>query len=400
MAKNGNGANAKRPLSKREKGLVAGIAAALVVAVAAVAVAVVLPTGGSDAPDGAAAKVNDSYIYEEDVAEWIEQYRITYSLEDDDDFLDALSEDDENAAMFRITVINQLALSLLINQTAEELGVTPSDEEAQEQIDALKQSLAFGDDDIWTETLESYGMTEEGLLAQYKTNLAEEAICEAVVEYRDPYDSELLSYIQSYLAGTTQKHAYYIVFEVNDDETVEACQAELEALEEAGELTVDTFSDLAVEYSVETDVESTGGSYAWSGGNMSDEAKEALEDVEVGSYSEATTVTTSDDVEYVQIYFCDEEYTFADASDMDELPDDVPDELMDEISEATAEAVYESNCNSYLAWLLASAEITYYPIPQDASYNVTAYTLTDDEDAGDDAEEDGDSTDGGGVEGE
>ena len=398
MAKNGNGANAKRPLSKREKGLVAGIAAALVVAVAAVAVAVVLPTGGSDAPDGAAAKVNDSYIYEEDVAEWIEQYRISYGLEDDDDFLSALLEDDLTASTFRIEAINQLALSLLINQTAEELGVTPSDEDAQEQLEALKSSLSLGDDETWAETLEMYGLTEEGLLSQYKTNLAEDAICEAVVEYREASDEEVLAYIQSYLAGTTQKHAYYILFEAGDDESLEACQAELAELEESGELNVATFSVLAEEYSIDPDVDSTGGSYAWSGGYMSDEAKEILEDLEVGECSEAESYMDSAGDEYVQILFCDEEYTFDSASDLTELPDDVPDELMDEVLEEAAEVVYESNCSSYLSWLLATADITYYPIPQDASYNVISYS-TDDDDA-DDEEEDDDSTDGGGVEGE
>lgn len=353
----------KKRLTLREK-ILAGVAG--VVVIAAVAgfglYACALP------PASAAAKVKDSYIAESDVSTWISQYRASNSLEDDIAFAEALTSQNLNVSTFRQNAINQLALSLVISNRAAELGKTPTDEQAQEQLDSVKQSMAFNDESVWQETLASYGLTEEGLLNQYKTNIAERSICESDVVRRDASDDNLLAYVQTYLANSTQKHAYRIVFTGDDAATrAEQCMTELQALQTAGTLDTAAFAQLAKSYSDEEGVQDTGGSYAWSGAGMTDEAKAALEYLEVGAISGTESVQSDNATE---IFFCDTQYTFPSASDMAALPEDAPEELMAEVREAAGDAVWESDCNAYLSSLLAAAKITYYPIPDGAAYNI------------------------------
>ena len=354
-------AKTRQPLSAREK-VLAGVAA----------IAVVAAVGGfglyasAVVPESAAAKVNDTYIEESDVASWIAQYRSANSLADDAAFASAIADQNLNPSSFRETAVNQIALSELLSQRAEQLGKTPTEEEAAAQLDATRQNLSLGDDDSWAQMLESYSLTEEGLKEQYKANLAKEAVLEADVPRREATDEELLSYAKDYLAGTTQKHAYRIVFSGEDaSERASQCMEKLRALRESGELDLASFKALAEEYSDEEGFEETEGSYSWSGAGMSDVAKEALEYAQVGDYAGPEDIDGSK-----VILFCDEEYAFPKKSDFESLPSDVPDELMDEIRDAASENLWSSDCNSYLAWVLSQAKITYYPIPTDATYNV------------------------------
>ncbi len=344
-----------------------------VVAVIAVIAAIVGFSlyAGARVPAGSAAKVDNMYITEQSVEDWIAQYRIAYSLEDDDDFGTALLSQGLNVGTFRQNAINQLALSALIDARAKQLGLTPGDEEVQAQIDAAIDTYAFGDDGIWAETLDSYGMTEEGLRSQYRTNLAEQAIYEAEVARRDATDDEIASYMDTYLAGTTQKHACRIVFDgVDASDRAYACYDELKALAEAGGLDADSFAEVARSWSDE-DVSETGGSYAWSGSDaMNSEVQDLLADLEVGEFSAPQTISSDDGL--VELIFCDEEYAFPSADEGIDA-DDIPEELYAAIVDATCDLVWEDDCAAYLAQLLGDAQITYYPLPEDAVYNVSLY---------------------------
>ena len=392
-----------------------------VVAIAAAIVGALAATGfgpfaslSSAQPTGAAAKVDDFYVMEDDVETYIEQYRASYSITDDDEFAQTLSDEDTSVSTFRKTAIDQLALNQLILNRAEELDVMPTDEECQAQLDAIKEALSLGDEESWAETIEGYGLTEEGLLEQYRVNLAQDAICAEDVEHRDANDDEVLAYLQNTLAGSTQYHAYRITVSGTDDDAVDEAEdiyQELLEMYEDGELDVGSFSYMAFQYSDDEDVTEDGGSYAWTGSEMDDSIKEDMEYASVGELMGVYTVEADDAVEVI---YCDDSYTFADSDDLTELPDDVPDALWAEVLDAAADEVFDTNSSSYLAWLLAQAEITYYPVPDDAPYNVDVYETmdlntgedadddtalseltegTDDEDADDDGDADAESAD-------
>lgn len=325
---------------------------------------------GARVPADAAAKVDDTYVTEESVADWIAQYRAAYRLEDDSSFASALLSQNLNVNTFRQNAVNQLTLSQLVNKRAEELGVTPTDDEAQAQVDSMKQSMSFGDDGVWDDTLSSYGLTEDSLLDQYRTNLAQQAVCERDVPRREASDDETLSYAKSYLAGTTQKHASRIVFVGDDaDARAQECYEQLKAKQDAGGVDATAFSELARAYSDEDDVDETGGSLAWSGDDaMNDDVMNLLEDLDAGAFTGVEDVQSDDAKEIV---YCDQAYTFPAAADFSSLDTDtVPASLMDTVSDAASDELWKSDCNAYLAKLLASAKITYYPMPDGATYDV------------------------------
>jgi hypothetical protein len=326
-------------------------------------------------PATAAAKVNNSYIAEQRVAERIVSFRAANSLTDDADFASALLARNLNVGTFRQNTINELAVADLIAKRAEELGIAPTQEEAQAQVDAMKKNMAFDDDEIWAETLATYGMSVESLRAQYLTNLKQEAVFEADVARREPSEDDVLSYIEEYLAGTTQKHTSRIIFKGEDAyERAKECHERLSEAKEAGVFDAEVFATFAREYSDEEDVETTGGAYTWSAGNaMDSNIMELLDYLDVGAFTGPESVAADDALE---IIYCDEQYTFPAKNTQSE--DDissfaalnVPETLVPLVEDAAAEALWMSDCNAYLALLLSSAQITYYPVPADAAYAV------------------------------
>jgi hypothetical protein len=320
-------------------------------------------------PANAAAKVNNSYLDEERVAGRIAQYRSAYHLEDDADFASALLAQNLNVDTFRQSTINQLVLSDLIDQRAEELGIVFTDEDAQVQVDAMKRSLAFDDDEIWAETLAGYGMSADSLRLQYLANLKQQAVCEADVARREPVEAEVLAYTQTYLATTTQKHASRILF-TGEDALARAQECYELLLEAEGEdegISAEAFAAFVREYSDEEDVEATGGAFAWSGSVvLSEDVTTLLESLAVGSFSAPQSAEADGALE---IIYCDEEYAFP-AADAIVLRN-VPTSLRELIEAATADALWSLDRDAYLAALLMDAQITYYPIPKDAAYAVS-----------------------------
>jgi parvulin-like peptidyl-prolyl isomerase len=323
-------------------------------------------------PSSAAAKVNDGYLSEERVAAQIAQYRTAYGLEDDDAFASALLEQGLNVGTFRQNIINQLALADLVGARAEELGIEVAEEDVQAQLDAMKSTMAFDDDEVWEQTLATYGMSTDFLRTRYLENLTQQAVLEADVERRaSAGDEEVLDYIRTYLAGTTQKHASRILFTGEGaKERAQECYEQLKA--EAGEgatITPEAFAAAVREYSEEEGAAETGGAYAWSGsGEMSENATEVLEYLAVGAFSSPQGVGDSKSLE---ILYCDEDYAFPAADAVTSLEGlGVPEGLLGLIEEAAAGELWTEDCNSYLARLLLDARITYYPVPEDAVYNV------------------------------
>lgn len=349
-------------------------AVAAVCAVAAVGIGVY--HFATAVPSNVAAKVNDTYISESDVASDIDQYRSMYSLADNADFATAVVASGESIASFRQDMIDARITSILVDARAKELGLVPSDEEVQENYDAAVQSYGFGDEDTFKSTLSSYGMTEDSYKAQIKTNLEKSALFEKEVARSEASDDDAVSYAEGNLVGVSQKHYYRIMLTGDDKAAVsDEVKQKLNELESAGNLTTDTFSELARQYSDEADVEGTGGSYAWAV-EITDDADlgEAIDGLDVGEFTYVGSVA-SDDNAYEFLY-CDQEYSFPSSSDdMANLKaSDVPESLWSLVKEKASDALWDTNCDVYLGNLLSKAKVTYYPIPDNASYNVTITT--------------------------
>ncbi len=358
---------AKEAAAPKQRLLMLAVAALTIVVVALAAT-----LWANHVPSNAAAKVDNTYITESEVEEWISQYRAQYSLEDDADFADALLDGGYNVETFRTNAINQLALNYAIKKRAKELGYTITDADAQAELDATREAYVFNDDETWESTLEGLSLTEESLKAQYKVNLAKAAICQDEVAEVEATEEDVAAYINSYLANTTQMHAYRIVFSEDSVDAATECYDALCEVAEEGTLTLDTFIEYALAYSEEEDVAETEGRYSWSGSGMTSEIKEIMAYLAEGEISELESLTDGSFV----ILFVDDTYAFESIADDEALPTDIPDELYEELFDACADELWSTACDNYLAELLKEVQITYYPMPASAPYDVTALMTT------------------------
>ncbi len=321
-------------------------------------------------PEGSAAKVGDTYVTEADVATSIDQYRASYGLTDNTTFASALAQQGYDANSFRRKIIDDKATAILVDARAKELGLVPTDDEINAKYDSMKSGMSFGSDEIWQQTLEQYGMTEEALRDQVRIGLEKQALYEAEVERGTASDADALSYAQSQLAGVTQKHFYRIMFTGDDASArAHAARAELVSMRDGGTLSTETFSQKAREISDESDVAQTGGSYAWAVELSSDtDLSEVASSLSVGELSEVESVSAE---AATVILYCDTSYTFPSSSDISSLKaSDVPESLWTLVKDQASETLWQSQCAAYLSNLLMNGQVTYYPMPANASYNI------------------------------
>ena len=322
---------------------------------------------GARVPAGVAAKVNDIYVQESDVAQMISEQRARYGLESDADFASSLLMQGMNVYTYRQGIINQIALNTIIDNKAKELGCTPSDSQVDEQVKAMREMNNAQDDESWQKVLDAQGVTEQSLRAQLKTNLSEQAIYEKEIQYTEATDDEIRSYVATNRAGGVAKHSWRATFSGTDAEK-RAKEFRETVLAQTGPLTAETFSLLASKYSDSPTVAQDGGDAGWTYLDGSTSYAKALADLQVGALSEV--VATDTDGNY-GVAYCDEIYEFPDASDASSMDlTAIPDDLMEDLREQASAYVYETKCNEYLAALLSDASFTYYPIPKGAVYNV------------------------------
>ena len=358
----------KRGFTGREKALAGVAAVAVVAAIAGFGLFAV-----NNVPSNVAAKYSGGVITEEEVASSIAQYRSAYGYTDDSAFATQLENQNMTVASYRQNTADQLIIASLVEQRAKELGIEVTDDEVNAKVQQIAGQISSGDDSLWQTTLESMGVTEEALQKRYRADLLQQKVCEQDVPVTDATDDESLDYIKNYLASSTQKLVYRIVFSSDDGKTKKAdeCYKKLKALKDAGKLTTKKFSEVAAEYSESETVSSDNGKLGWTGsGNMSSDISDEIEDMKKGAVSEPITV--GDDDNALEIVFVSDVCEFSTADEMTALSSlNVPDELLSIIKSAAAQQVWQENSTKYLAKLLADAKVTYYPVPDDAAYNVS-----------------------------
>lgn len=351
-----------RSWSAREK--VLALVAALCAVVAIVCFALFM-TGR--VPAGAGAKVNDEYLEESDIAAYIQQYRAGNALTSDEDFASMLYSSGYNVSSFRASCINQLALNMMTDARAKELGCEPTDEEVDAELSSTKEALSMGSDDIWQQTLKDQGMSEDGIRAQLYSKLARQNVFEKDVARREAGDDETLAYAKQAKAGQTMRHSYRLYFTGEDQ--WDRAQDAYKQLQKMGKVSTASFSELAKAVSDDENAAEDGGSYGWSDAtDMAEDYADILNKLDEGDYSEPQSLEEDN---AAVIVFCDTVFEFPAAGKIDQLKKkDIPDELWSYLADEAADSLWTEDCNAYLAKLISGASITYYPVPADAAYNV------------------------------
>lgn len=139
-------------------------------------------------PSGTAAKVNDSYLTEQEVDDYINQYRQSSGLSNDATWAQMLIQQSATPNSFRTSIITTLLRSKIVADEAERLGVSATDEQIDAAIEELKTNMSITDDDTWQQTLSQYGTTEEKLREQERETVNQDNLYEAAVPKPDGYD--------------------------------------------------------------------------------------------------------------------------------------------------------------------------------------------------------------------
>ena len=369
------------PKKRRRRRIIAIVVAAVLVIL--LGVLIWLLVIGAIAPWYVAAKYYGMhYITESEVSDYVESYQIQQGYEDatDEDWAIYLAAYDLTPETLRASVIQQLVTTDMIEIRAKENGVELSDEEWEYYRANIVDNLAFGDEDIYQETIEAQGQTVEEYEDSYRNLLLREKLYEAVVEVPEATDEETLSYIAStYTEETKAKHIYYFYLPYDDpddtdgdgqagtyEERVEVQEIQDELIEEG--LSAENFEIMVGGYSEDDDLIETGGAYGWDLDieDYSSEFQDEVDKTKVGEVSEVFGDEDGYAFVYIDTKFVIPAY---DADDPYTL-DDFPESLQDWFADCASLDLWDDDCNEYLGTLYEESNCLIYDMPESVPYNV------------------------------
>ncbi len=383
---------------RRRKIIVAAVLALLVLLAAAVCF---LIYKGALAPWNAAAKYGlVSYIDEDDVTAYIETYRTQMGFDpdetDDASWATMLSQYNLTPSILRTATISQLIYDDLVRQQCQKLGLTVSDAEIDEVVDAAKEAYAFADDETWIETLALYGQTEEGYRETVELELLRQKLYASEVEMPTATDEETVSYISTVagsLDDSTIKHTYYFTLSYTED-TEYSIYGQVEEIRDSfadGTRSMENFVTTLVSYSDNDDLIDAGGSNGW---NIdTSEYSTTYQQVIDEMGEDDVSAVFEDDGNYCFVWV-DTVFTFpADEDELAELgEEDLPESLWAYFQDYAAYQLWSGNCETYLAELYEAAGVIIFEMPSGLSYDVDMSLAIDYSDTDEDEDESADTT--------
>lgn len=150
-------------------------------------------------PEGVAAVVNGQEIPEQQVTDYIMDFRSANGLEDQDAWGEWVVAFGYNMDSLREAAINYYVTQALLDQAAEQLGV----EVTQEDIDRTFQEAreGFETEEEWQAALEMSGLTEESYREQCANIALQNLIAEASAADAlngEEIEADVLEYVKSY----------------------------------------------------------------------------------------------------------------------------------------------------------------------------------------------------------
>lgn len=380
-----------QPVRRRRRWPFVVAAAVLVVLVAAAAVTYLLYTGAL-VPANASAKYDFcSYITEEQVTDYITTYKeqMGFTSDTDEAWVEFYQTAQTTPELLRTKTIRQLIIDAEVEKRCRQLGIEADESTLETFVQTMKYNYAMDDDEIWQQTLEMYGRTEEEVRETYATVLKTKALYEAEVPVPEATDEQTASYLAAtYPEGGSAKHIYYLRIE-NDEslseyENLKNAQRVHNALEEAG-LSVENFQLFVSTYCTDDDLVSRGGADGWSL-DIADRTtayQAAVEDTKVGKLS----LLFNEDGAYSMVWI-DSKYRLPSAEDAEESGyfDDMPDTLKSYFADCAAQELWSDDCDAYLEQLFVDAQPLIFATTTEAAYYVE---LPAGEDAGEGTGEEG-----------
>lgn len=308
-----------------------------------------------------AATVGGEPLGEQAVTDYIQNFRTSTDLLDDEAWGQWMALNGYTPETVRDEAIEVLATNQLVEQAAKEMGVEVSDEELNDALEAVK--AGYPSTELWNEVLEGLSMTEdEYKAARVRPSLLQQKVAVALAGDAAVDDGKVLAYIQENASRFNgAKQSSHIMFDLDDEATARQVLAEITA----GTL---DFADAARQYSV--DVSSTAGGYmGWDVvGGFGSDYQNALDGLTKGQVSDV--VVTPYGIHIIQ---CTDvlEAPAEGFTSLDQLPEDLVDEARSLADDGSAGQIY-------YAWFADYCidKVQVNPMPSGLPYDVPLPDLT------------------------
>lgn len=215
-----------------------------------VALAAALAASAGCSNSNAAAKVNGDTISMEELDKQVEQLKKQYP-----DMFEG-ADGEGRLIDFKQRLMDNLVNQKLVEQAAEEKGISVTDEEIDKQIEQLKSG--FKDDAQFESALKSANMTLDQLRQQIREQLLTQKLIESLAKDTKIDEAELKSYYdknKEQFAQAAAKRASHILFKPEDKKTAEQVLSQVRDGSD--------FAALAKKYSVDTATAGNGGDLGW-----------------------------------------------------------------------------------------------------------------------------------------
>lgn len=326
--------------------------AAGVIAVGGISIIVPMLTGCTSASpfkkEGVAATFNGGEITEDEVNDYIADYRKAHGITDDAAWKDYLKQSGSTPSSMRKTAINALESRKVIESDAGSKGISVSDDDVTSKIDELRKYYGY-DDDEWNEQLKTLGYTSDGYRAYIKDSLLREKLMQKVIKSSEAKDTDVISLANDYTKSIDgAKKLSVITFD--DKTSAEKCYEQIAS----GAV---TFNDAKSE---------NGGDNNYDGWDCIVSEDDAVKDAIKGMHKgDTSSVIEGDNLSFiVQV---SEEVNVPDGGFTDKSQ--MPDELYDEFKSSVESNNMYSQFNEYVDDLLSKAAIKINDMPDNVPYN-------------------------------
>ena len=310
--------------------------------------------------DGVAATVDGVEITEQEVADFVTQYRLYANVEEDSAWATLLDESSLTPQMVRESAIRQVAGTKLLEKKANELGISVTDEELDEIITQHRKTADAVDDATWKALLDTTGYTEESYREDIRKNVLSDRITEKeMTEIETPSEATLQDFAREYPEYYTGKKTISVIYSSGNTSQAASFKNKFE-----GKVTEKEFRDAAakdVEDKNAREVKDEGWSCLSS--SISSYELDAIKDAHAGD-----TVRYSEPDGSHCVVFIAEEYS----TDLNgypilkNMPSDIRARLEDDCKASTRTTAIQN----YVTDLLDKAKITINDMPQGLPYDV------------------------------
>lgn len=340
---------------------------------------------------GVAATVNGEQIKEQDVTDYIQNYREQSGMSDEDTWGQFLAANSMTPETFRKEQILEgyMVQNLLLKQGIREYGVTVSSSEVDERIEQIKSS--YDDEDAFNEALEQYGYTMDKLREEQEFYLQQQKLAEKLMENNgDDTSEDELSYAEQcaeYYNGS--KKASYISFPNSMRDKAQECLDKINSGTD--------FATAQEEYKQDSDTDSSQNILAtsdvWSADTtIGDEYTNALSALAVDQVSGLVDVE-----ERIYIIKCTDEFTAPEEiTSLDQLKDDWAEQIRDTVKQSHMQSAlsewYEEKENNSTIVINDMPKDVPYAIADMSKYETSSSSSSDSDTSSSDSSSSTEST--------